>query len=266
MNIETKYSIYNNICEIREKYIINKKYNCWDFSIIDKIGIIKVKSFTDELTIDSLINEFLDDSFLKLKIDKIEKLVIDIRTNTGGSDVLVYKLLNYISKDTISLNYPIKVRSSTYRKLLNDFIVKNNKYYFYLFYPFIAMSGLYSHEKLHLIQPNAFVFEPSKTPKFDGKIVLLTSADNFSSSDLFVKFFKLGKLGKVIGAKTATISDFESAPPAIYQLPITKIPFSFSIGAIDYTKLPKEINMPDKELNNQEVDDLKLSEFKFLFE
>lgn len=167
--------------------------------------------------------QFLKDSFVKIRDENIQNLIIDIRENGGGNSSLGDNLLSYISAIPFSQYTKTLIK---YSQLQKDVYEKkceaeniNCSTYIY-----IKTKNNGTQETIlpdHLISPN------SPQDQFNGKVYLLTSIRTFSSAMNFAQTFKYYKIGTIIGEETGgRIVSFGDYIPT--ELPHTKIPLSIS--------------------------------------
>ncbi|MCG8410260.1 MAG: S41 family peptidase, partial [Bacteroidales bacterium] len=147
----------------------------------------------------------VDSSFEILKAKKIDKLIIDIRENSGGNTMLSSYLFNYLD-----------LKTDNNKKAYSKTITKVSKYskrfywrysltrpYFLFILPFMkeqwrrnntSISKQYDENKeINTSNPNEI---------FKGDVILLTSKQNYSAASDFVRSFKYFKAGIIVGEQT----------------------------------------------------------------
>jgi len=136
----------------------------------DKIAILTLKTFSDERL--NVTKEdfklFLDSSFKEIKNKKVEKLIVDIRENTGGDDVNGALLYTYLT------DKPFKYYHSL---TSNTHVYKADEY------------------------PNLGVQKPNEN-NYKGETYFLISGKSFSGSAEFSSIAKSNARGKFIGEET----------------------------------------------------------------
>ena len=134
-----------------------------------QIGLLDFNRFNGREKFD----HFLDSIFGILKTKKIKNLIIDLRDNRGGNNLLGNDLFQYISHVPYKFDDKILVREKGKIKVFN-------------------------HIEL---------FELEKNPlRFDGNVYLLINHQTFSSAAEFSWAFKHYKIGKVIGEESGGIN------------------------------------------------------------
>lgn len=195
-----------------------------DFSLIlkpeIKTAIFDIRYFNDE----TKFQDFLSESFKKIKIQKINKIVIDIRENGGGNSTLGDELLKYITSkpfkqfDNTTIKYS-QLQKDFYKDYCESDTLKNCNTYNYIKTKKNGEMERFPVENLTEPYP--------KSERFDGKVYLLTSVRTFSSASSFAQAFKHYKIGKIVGQETGGwIVSY--GDKIMSELPITKIPLSVS--------------------------------------
>ena len=134
-----------------------------------QIGLLDFNRFNGRKKFD----KFLDSIFGVLKTKKIKNLIIDLRDNRGGNNLLGNDLFQYISHVPYKFEDKVLIREKGKIKVFN-------------------------HIEL---------FELEKNPlRFDGKVYLLINHQTFSSAAEFSWAFKHYKIGKVIGEETGGLN------------------------------------------------------------
>ena len=175
---------------------------------------------------------FLNQSFKKIKENKVKKLIIDIRHNDGGNSVLGDSLLSYISKTPFKQFDSTFYKHSRIQKKLFSKIYKDDT---------LFIKALNSYEDGFVEKTNGGnLIAPNKAEnQFEGKVFLLISNFTFSSAANFAWAFKNYNLGTVVGQETGGIGIcFGDGVP--FMLPNSKISGQSSsqkfksVGAKDY--------------------------------
>ena len=179
---------------IKEKKLTRKERleDIRSLQIEDSLALMTVNSFSK-----SRLHHFFYRSFRRLKKEKVNNLVIDIRTN-GGGDIDNYVLLTKYLR-----NSPFKVADSVYSKSKN-------------FSPFTRSitSGFFSNIGLlfltHKKQDGKYhfgfwerhTFTPKRKNHFNGNIFVLTNGLTFSASSLFCNAVKGQQNVTLVGEET----------------------------------------------------------------
>lgn len=125
------------------------------------------------------LKSFFHNSFEALEKNKIGHLIIDVRSNGGGSVTHSTLLTRYIVKQKFKISdslYAVK-RSSPYGKYIeNHFLNK-------LFMTFFTRKK--SDGNYHFGYFERHFFKPKKKHHFDGKVYIVTGGNSFSATTLF---------------------------------------------------------------------------------
>ena len=124
---------------------------------------------------------FFRRSFRRLRRQKVENLVIDVRGNGGGSVVLSNLLTRYIADKPFKIAdslYALK-RKSSYGKYQENYALNR------LFLLFMTHKKKDGHYHFSLYE-NKY-FKPKLRNHFNGQVYLLTGGNTFSAAVLFTK-------------------------------------------------------------------------------
>ena len=212
--------------------------------LIEKDYSLKIDKDLNTATIDfksfnniSKFKEFIDSTFVIIKKENIDNLIIDIRQNGGGNSRIGDEFLRYICNEKFIQFASTKMK---YSRLQKDYYSKNK--YISLF----GKNGVVKEYK----ESNSL--KPIKLKKrFVGKTYLLTSSYTFSSASSFAAAFKNYNIGTIVGEETG--GWLISYGDNIYEvLPNTRLSFTVShkqfylIGAQegDYHGVIPDISVP----------------------
>ncbi len=212
-NFKIKYRFNNEIKTVTLNGILFEKYsllkdnnkNTQNYSAKflpdKKVCIIDFRSFSD---IDKF-KIFLDTTFLKIKKQNIENLIIDLRNNTGGNSVLGDELFQYIYDKPFSQYDKTILKVSSQLKLLWKYNYLPNGIYDSLKVEklmtlpngiIVRTDTIFNDNEEKLIQIRE---EPNR---LKGNVYILTSHFTFSSAADFAWCFKHYNMGKIIGEET----------------------------------------------------------------
>jgi hypothetical protein len=139
---------------------------------------------------------FFRRSFRELKKNKITHLIIDVRSNGGGSVTNSTFLTRYLS------DHPFKVGDSLYaiskRKKYGGYI--QNDFFNRLFMTFFARRA--KDGKYHFRYFERHRFKPKKANHFNGKSYILTGGNSFSATTLFVSSIMDQENVTIVGEET----------------------------------------------------------------
>ena len=172
----------------------NQDYYTLDIKQDIETAVMKIKSFGD---LDGFCT-FADSAFAKLKENKIENLIIDIRNNGGGRSVVVDSLMNYLTDKAYAQYKKIEVR-----------IGQDLKEYYEKRYP-DRLDWINSHAIDDFVALDHNLNQPHINDlRFNGKLYLLTNSATYSAASTFAGVFKDLELGTIVGEETGgTISYF----------------------------------------------------------
>ena len=180
--------------------------------------------------------DILNELFTKLKENKTEKLIIDLRNNSGGSGDICNQLLYYLA-DTQNL-------------ILFDELVyttKAYKYYFsrdysYFEKEYIKLNGKKpKSDQLYMNKFNRFdlITDPKSPyyihpdrPIFNGKVIVLANQNTGSAAALLTALIQDNKLGVIVGT---SVGNNPTGPTTLtsFSLPNTKLEVSVSSSFLE---------------------------------
>jgi hypothetical protein len=167
------------------------------------VRLLKVDSVTHTAMMDLSsfakgygLKAFFRKSFKTLEKNKIGHLIIDVRSNGGGSVTNSTLLTRYIAQQNFKVSdtlYATK-KGSRYQRYIQDHFW--NKL-FMTFFTRRRKDGNY-----HFGYFERHRFKPKKNHHFDGKVYILTGGNSFSATTLFVKAIIQQENVIVIGEET----------------------------------------------------------------
>ncbi len=178
------------------------------------------------------------DSFMQGSEGKYEKLIIDLRGNSGGApkyweEIFVERLIkepcehvqySIVKKEAFNnLNIYNGLVAYKYRKEIDYGRMEkiNFEEWPYRLPPYIKQEDYY-------FLKNTKVYEPYNNYPFNGQIYLLTDHDTFSAAEDFVKASREIGFATIVGANT-TGGAAVSFAPWVFQLPNSHIMISMEI-------------------------------------
>ena len=150
-------------------------------------------------------SDFLDEMFQAMKEKNVNKLVVDVRENTGGDSSLCNELLSRLKSSITSTRTEVRTSQlaiDSYKALGKD------------------PSILYNSTSNHNVWQG-------KVPSFDGKVIWIQGKPTFSSAGLLITFAVDNNIGTVIG-EPASYSPTHYGYKIQWNLPNTNIQGSVS--------------------------------------
>tara|TARA_B110000285_G_scaffold175221_1_gene196550 strand:- start:624 stop:2090 length:1467 start_codon:yes stop_codon:yes gene_type:complete len=250
------YTITKRLSE-SEKYFQQKESNIGGFVTSGKYGIFSFQSFAASHGFS--FEEFLENSFEKIKNKKIKNLIIDLRGNTGG--VMQYSLMRYFVGENVSLGRyvvgkPKKMFESRHLTKFNSDYSKHRKI---------------SRKQKRLFRRNKFdngeVFTTYIDPElvYNGQIVLLTDEGTFSSASILAAYLKTMCNAKIVGHSAGGSFFKGNAGTLTLKLPKSKMkvfinPNTF-YSHLESVNNPLTIKIPDLIVDQIILDSKKRSYF-----
>ncbi|MBL7746941.1 MAG: peptidase S41 [Chitinophagaceae bacterium] len=142
------------------------------------------------------LKKFFKNSFKALRENKITHLIIDVRSNGGGSVSNSTIISRYLARQPFKISdslYAIKKRSPYQRYIQNHFWNK-------LFMSFFTRRK--KDGKYHFRYFERHYFKPKKANHFDGKVYIVTGGNSFSATTLFASALIKQNNVTVVGEET----------------------------------------------------------------
>ncbi len=182
------------------------------------------------------LKKFFRNSFRALQQNNISHLIIDIRSNGGGSVTNSTLITRYIANQKFRIAdslYAVK-KSSPYQRYIE------NHFWNKLFITFFTSKR--NNGKYHFGYFERHWFKPKKVNHFNGKVYILTGGNSFSASTLFASALIKQDNVTVVGEETGGGAYGNSAwliPDA--TLPETRIRFRLPLFRLVIDKnVPKD--------------------------
>lgn len=154
--------------------------------------------------------------FRKMRRNKSENLVLDLRNNGGGSLANAYKLLSYLIDSTQSQTLRTTISNYPYRKYTSGNI----------WFKFTRLAYRVIGEHYERNDTDYFVYRirPRKRNSFHGKMLVLVNGGSFSASSLVSAYLKHTGRAVFIGEETGgTAEGCNAGITPYYKLPNTGI-------------------------------------------
>lgn len=223
-----------------------KEKNIGSFEIVrSNVGYFRFESF--KKSYGPGYELFLDASFKKIRDKKIEKLIIDLRGNTGGA--MQYSFMRYfVGEDTVLGRYVVE-------KPKKGFEDRHIRKWNFDYYKHIRMSRVQKRKSRRGVFDAGEIRTKSVKDdlRFDGDIVVVTDEGTFSAASILACHLKTLCNAQIIG-RTAGGSFYQgNAGSLIAQLPNSGFklfvnPNTFYSHLTDIAD-PIAIKQPDIDLN-----------------
>lgn len=166
---------------------------------------------------------FIDSAFVKLKEEKVENLIIDLRNNGGGNDSFSDYLVSYIADKPFRWNSRLTLKTSEFLKAHTR---KNNDTTATYFQNILLHKNGETYEyKTGYYRPQA------KSKRFDSKVYVMVNRQSHSQAAVTAAQIQDYNFGTIVGEETG---DYPSlyASQFQYALPNTGISVKVSKGYI----------------------------------
>lgn len=145
--------------------------------------------------------DFLDNAFKTIESKGIKNLIVDIRFNEGGDTVVAEYILEHIINEPMTIEIP--AQTTRYRKIpeeLKKYISTWDKK------PYdwgnkLEYTGNGKYEMQSIFVPTSKTYKPKKN-NFNGKVFVLTSAENSSATHIMSTYVKKYELATLVGQET----------------------------------------------------------------
>lgn len=219
--------------------IVYKKYG--------NIGYIKscsfnAKSATDLQNIDKEINEI----FEQIKMDKVDKIIIDVSQNSGGNSVVGDKLINCFYNKSYTSYQCYWKRSDEYLQLLKSWGINDDQYQ-------KVKVGETIHSDPDEVKPANYA------NRFQGKVYILIGNGTFSSAIMFSTLVKDNGIGTLIGQTPLNGHPNHFGEMYNCKTPITNLEIRFGVKRWIRPSGVKENNVlePDITINEPQPFDIE---------
>lgn len=185
------HSMNRRLMKASEKYISDEG-NMGKFKIVnDEYGYFRFTTFAQSSGVE--YEEFLRESFEKLKRNNIDQLVIDLRGNTGG--VMQYDFIKYFVGDGVNIGR--YVIAKPFKGLDNKYVKKMNMPF--IRYAFLSWSQKRSVREGTFNNGTVYTDPVDEDLRYKGKVAVITDEGTFSSAAILACHLKTLAQAKIVG-------------------------------------------------------------------
>jgi len=170
---------------------------------------------------------FAKETFLKIKNDSIQSLIIDLRHNPGGNSEIGHILLNYINNKPIyaqASKMDVKLSKEGKRELKK--IMKGSIPFWAKLFPIKMLLPYDADNNIVTIKMNEETPENNDL-RFKGNVYVLIDIYSYSSAIAFSRTVKDYKIGVLVGQETGGYAS-GYGPATTIKLPHTKLEVNIS--------------------------------------
>lgn len=225
--------------------IPSSEKDLWQFKVLDKHSALLTLHTFAIWNFQMDWKAYIKDVFDQLKQQQIPNLIIDIRYNGGGMDMVGLELFKYISKESVTIptrkelfrfnEFPPSVKP--YMSSWDNWFDKGIKKLKLIEPGYYAMNGKISKEQ---------TFKPYKDT-YAGKVYLLVSPYNSSATYYLAGTAKRQQLATLVGQETGgNLKGINGGQIYFLKLPNSKIELDVPIGGVfPLTEQPDRGYIPD---------------------
>ncbi|MEO6285489.1 MAG: S41 family peptidase [Dyadobacter sp.] len=202
----------------------------------DSVALLRIPGFYSNNGNKHFIS-FLDSSFSEIRKKNIQNLIVDVRDNEGGNDVLGKELFARMAVKDFNYYDRIEVKVKTKKQVPN---------YKAAYFPkFIGLARLFIHKDeqgrlLFKKHKNLGAHHPQKDT-YRGKVWFLTNGLSYSVTSEFLAVAKSENRGVFAGAESGgTYEGDNSGTFVIFKLPATGLDLGVPVGGYYMAVKPAE--------------------------
>lgn len=204
-----------------------------------------------------LFNQYVNQMIVESNKKGISKLVIDLRNNNGGSEMICLQLLFHLTENESLKDFSVYVKNTDFYKhyFTKDYISKTDFYLKQngrepdkdsLFFGGFSNSDSLLFDKI--TNPNSPYYIPKDRPIFKGKVAIIADYSTYSAGSLFTSLLQDNKIGLVIGTEVSNNPTW----------PTTWTPFKLPNSKIDASISTIYLIRPDSEKGEKFTPDIQM--------
>lgn len=155
-----------------------------NFKIENNVGILIFNSFDDSDLKKDKYKEYLQQSFKKVKDNKLENLIVDVRHNGGGAAVPTQELLSYLLDSEFVMYKDVYTITN---KITGRKHFKNQGLFWLNLFSWLKVKKV-DKDKFCLRNKEGSDTYVSKPNNFKGNLYILTNGNSFSATGEFTSF------------------------------------------------------------------------------
>lgn len=184
---------------------------------VGNVGVLTISSFrVDQQSTMGMWNVYIDSMFCKIREDKIEKLVIDVSSNSGGSSNVGNVLIHYFYPKEYKGYGLLWKRSDEYVEWMKYFGHRDSVYESLKCGEYMGFKGGIMKSK-------------DNSNRFEGKVFVIVGRYTFSSAIMFATVVKDNRMAKLIGEVPGKGHPNHFGELITFQTPNTNMNFGFGV-------------------------------------
>lgn len=253
------HSMNRRLMEASSEYLENEG-NIGKFKIVnDEYGYFRFTTFAQSSGAEYEL--FLEESFRKLKKNKIDQIVVDLRGNTGG--VMQYDFIKYFVGEGVNIGR--YVIAKPFKGLDNKYVKKMNMPF--IRYAFLSWSQKRSVRNGTFNNGTVLTDPVDDDLRFKGKVAVITDEGTFSSAAILACHLKTLAQAKIVGRPAGGSFYSGNAGTLLVKLPESGLLISVNPNTF-YSHLkpvsdPLTIREPDLYVNELELDEKERNKLYF---
>jgi hypothetical protein len=157
--------------------------------------------------------------FSKIEKSGIKNLIIDVRNNRGGEEILAAELLTYLMNSEFKIYKSIKAKTLDF-----DYDLPNATRLHFSKSDYLKTDSGYFKIKDEVL----VTFSPKITNRFNGKVYILSNGGSRSATNTMLSLIRTYRVGTIIGQESGGVyEDVDGRKRINLTLPYSEIQLSF---------------------------------------